>query len=353
MVFGSDRRSIKKTHDWMRHRRARPLLAILLCVAGTAGAHAQTRSMTQDPALNNLRHDPGVVTAAPDALGGTVKVGTGPRAVILIPGLGFGGGIWTEFMERHAADYTMFAVTLPGFGGTNPWPLPADTSSFAARPWFDNAVKAITALMDRERLTRVTLVAHWAFATQVALRLALDQPDRIDGVILAGGPLKSYFSGVPNMHAWTAAQRVAYADGMAQKWFRTVTRRTWDDNNFMTYDYAIHPLRALFLWREAQTPTLPVWIRYLLEFYSIDLSPELGALRVPVLVIQPGFDDGGFFIDQRDYMRDFCLGSWEGAAGRSSRLQFAIVPRSRLFVMLDAPQAFDGLVRTFIGQLRR
>jgi pimeloyl-ACP methyl ester carboxylesterase len=145
--------------------------------------------------------------------------------------------------------------------------------------------------------------------------------------------------------------RVAYANGMAQKWFRTVTRRTWDDNNFMTYDYAVNPLRALFLWREAQAPSLPVWIRYLLEFYSLDLTAELGALRVPVLVIQPGFDDGGFYVDQRDYMRDFCLGSWQGAGERSARLEFARVPRSRLFLMYDAPDTFDELVRVFMRRL--
>jgi pimeloyl-ACP methyl ester carboxylesterase len=35
----------------------------------------------------------------------------------------------------------------------------------------------------------------------VALRLALDHPDRVDGVILAGGVLKSYFSFVPGRHS--------------------------------------------------------------------------------------------------------------------------------------------------------
>jgi hypothetical protein len=120
----------------------------LLVVVVPVGTMAQTRSTAQDPALDNLRHAPGTVTTAPDALGAVRRVGTGARTLILIPGLGFGDGIWTEFMDRHAADYTMFAVTLPGFGGTDPWPMPADGESFAKRPWMGYAGRAIERLMD-------------------------------------------------------------------------------------------------------------------------------------------------------------------------------------------------------------
>jgi pimeloyl-ACP methyl ester carboxylesterase len=138
---------------------------------------------------------------------------------------------------------------------------------------------------------------------------------------------------------------------MAQKWFRTVTRTTWDDNNFMPYDYAVNPLRGLFLWRQAQAPSLPVWIRYLLEFYSVDMATELGRLRVPVLVMQPGFDDGDFYVDAgRDYMRDLCVASWRGAAALSARVEFVTVPRSRLFIMYDQPEAFDRLVAQFLAR---
>ena len=330
------------------------VLAVSAVMALGPAATAQTRSMAQDPSLNNLRHPPGTATTALNTLARIRKTGAGPRTLILIPGIGFGGDVWSEFMERQQQAYTMYAVTLPGFGDTPPWPLPPENASFAARPWMDSAVAAVTTLLDTDKTPRVTLVAHWAFATQVALQVAIDHPDRVDGVVLVGSPLKSYFSATPAMLEWTGEQRVSFADGMAQKWFRTVTRTTWDDNNFMPYDYAVHPLRGLFLWRQAQAPSLPVWIRYLLEFYSVDMATALSRLRVPVLVMQPGFDDDGFYVDAgRDYMRDLCLASWRGASTLSARLEFVTVPRSRLFIMYDQPEAFDKLVAQFLARTTR
>jgi pimeloyl-ACP methyl ester carboxylesterase len=317
-------------------------------------AASQTRTMAQDPALDNLRHPSGLATAAPDSLGRVRKVGEGPRAMVLIPGLGFGDGIWTEFMERRRSDYTMYAVTLPGFGDTPPLAMPPAGSRFAETPWTRSAVRAIEQLIEQEKLTRVTLVAHWALASQIALQLALDHPDRVESVILVSGVLKVYFENTPRMMDWTPDERAASIEGLAQKWFRTVTRRTWDDNNFMSYDYAINPRRGLFLWREAQAPALPVWIRYLLEFYSIDLTPRLKDLRVPVLVAQPGFDDPAYYVEEgRHYMRNLCVDSWRGASAASPRIELAPVPQSRLFVMFDQPEAFDRIVDAFLKRVRQ
>ena len=334
--------------------RLRVALPALLLVLPSVGLGRQTRSMTQDPALNNLQHPAGLATVAPGTLGHVRKLGDGPRKMVLIPGLGFGDGIWSEFMERHRTDATMYAVTLPGFGGTPPLAMPAEGSPFADTPWTRSAIQAIETLLDQERLARVTIVAHWALATQIALRLALDHPDRVEAVVLVGGPLKVYYESPPGILTWTPAQRAQFVEGMAQRWFKTVTRGTWDDNNFMSYDYATNPRRGLFLWREAQGPSLPVWIRYLLEFYSIDMAPRLKDLRVPVLVVQPGFDDPGHYVEpDRNYMRSLCLDSWRGAAELSDRLEFVTIPRSRLFVMYDQPDELDRAVEQFLRRMAK
>jgi pimeloyl-ACP methyl ester carboxylesterase len=312
-------------------------------------ADAQTRSMAQDPTLDNLRHPPSVATAALDSLGRVRKVGEGPRPMLLIPGLGFGDGIWTEFMERHRTDYTMYAVTLPGFGDTPPLAMPPSGSRFADTPWTRSALRALEQLIDKERLTRVIVVAHWALASQLALQLALDHPDRVDGVILVSGVLKVYYDASPKMMDWTPEERSRSIEALASQWFRTVTRRTWDDNNYMSYDYAINPRRGLFLWREAQSPSLPVWIRYLLEFYSLDLGVRLKYLRVPVLVVQPGFDDQAYYVEEgKNYMRSLCLESWRGATAASSRVELTTVPQSRLFIMFDQPEALDRAIAQFL-----
>jgi pimeloyl-ACP methyl ester carboxylesterase len=335
-------------------RALRYALPALFLLVSPAGLGAQARSMAQDSTLDNLRHPPGVETVPFGTLGDVRKAGNGRRAMLLIPGIGFGGDIWTEFMERQRAAYTMYAITLPGFGGTAPLAMPPDPSRFADAPWIRSALAAMETLLDRERLDRVTIVAHWALATQLALRLALDHPDRVEAVVLIGGVLKSYYDGVPGMMEWTAEQRARYTDALGQRWFQTVTRRTWDDNNFMSYDYAVNPRRGLFLWREAQAPPLSVWVRYLLEFYSIDLTARLRELRVPTLVVQPGFDDPGFYVEEgRNYMRNLCHDSWKGAMESSDRLEFVTIPRSRLFIMYDQPDALNQAVEQFLQRHAR
>jgi pimeloyl-ACP methyl ester carboxylesterase len=303
--------------------------------------------MAQDPALDNLHHDAGTVTVPFGTLGRVRRAGTGPRRILLIPGLGFGDHIWSEYMDRHTSDATMIAVTLPGFGGTSPLPMPAAGTPFSDLTWTRSAVRGIEALLDEDHVDRVTIVAHWALATQIALRLALDHPDRVDAVVAIGGPLKVYYEAIPAMLAWTAAERAGFVEGLASRWFKSVTRRTWDDNNFMPYDYAVNPRRGLFLWREAQAPALPVWIRYLLEFYSIDQSAEIARLQVPALIVQPGFDDGAFYVEpDRNYMRNLCIDSWRQAKGDT--MSFVTVPRSRLFVMFDQPEELDRVVGEFL-----
>lgn len=311
---------------------------------------AQPRSMSQDPALNNLVHDPGTATAAPGSLGHVTKVGTGPRKMLLLAGLGFSDGVWAEFMERHRADATLIAVTLPGFGGTAPLPMPGAGTPYAALTWTRANLKALESLLAAENFVDVTVVAHWALASQMALQLALDHPERIASVVLIGGPLKVYYESGKGMLDWSTERRAQFVEGMGSRWFKSVTRRTWDDNNFMPYDYAVNPRRGLFLWREAQAPPLPVWIRYLLEFYSIDMTPRLSEIVQPVLVIQPGFDDPDFYVEtDRNYMRNLCIDSWKGAGALNGKIDIVTVPKSRLFVMFDQPVVLDELIARFLA----
>ncbi len=330
-------------------------IALTVLVVDTAGAQV-IRSMAQDATVNNLRLPPAVRTTTNGTLGRVRRVGNGTRPMVLIPGLGFGDAVWDDFMARHAADYTMYAVSLPGFGGTPPLATPPEDASYTDTPWFSSAVTAVQALVEADRLTDVVLVAHWALGSQVALKVALNIPNRIRAVVLVSGVLRSYFDtppSVPSMKTWTLTDRVRYSDRLAHDWFKTVTRHTWDDNNFMSFDYAVNPLRGLFLWREAQAPLLPVWVRYLLEFYSLDLSIELRALKVPTLVVQPGFDDDQFYVDAgRNYMRNLCLDSWDTGTPLPAPLTVVRIPQSRLFVMFDQPDQLDQAIDRFLRALK-
>ena len=95
--------------------------------------------------------------------------------MILIPGLGFGAGVFDEFMAGFAGEYRMYAVTLPGFGGTAAPPSPGATVSFGEQTWTNGAVAAIEKLIDDEKIDHAVVVGHWLTGTQIALRLEMSQ----------------------------------------------------------------------------------------------------------------------------------------------------------------------------------
>ncbi|MGQ0720773.1 MAG: alpha/beta fold hydrolase [Candidatus Eiseniibacteriota bacterium] len=327
-------------------------LASVLAAGTARGQEACIRIMIQDPALNNLVDPPGYETADLGTLGGVLRQGTGDRAMILVPGLGFSGGVFAEFMKAHASDYRMVAVTLPGFGGTPAPRSPSETTSFGEQTWTTAALGAIERLMDGENMEDAVVVGHWIGGTQVALRLAMARPDRVAAVVLLAGSARMTTTD-PERAAWisTPERRLISIDKyMAPLWFKTVTRETWDDNNFLPSDYAVDPVRGLRLWREAATPKLHVWVRYLCEYNAQDICAELGDLAVPTLLLEPGLE-GAAHDPDNDYMKSLCHDSWDGCIGSGAPFTRRVVPDSRACLWFDRPAEVGSAIAEFLAGL--
>ncbi len=324
------------------------IVLVLLFLSGTVQAQEkQYRRYIQDPKLNNLVHADDYLTSEIGELGRVTKVGNGPRHMVLIAGAGFGGDIFDQFMNYRKKQFTMYAVTLPGYGGSQAPPMPAAGTSYGDQTWVRGVIQGIKTLIDENSLDKPVIVAHWYAATQIAFRLALDHPDAVDSVIIISG-ITRYGGG--SLPAGTPIkQRTQTADAMSKTWFKTVTRDTWDDNNFMPGDYAVNPVRALQLWRQAASAPLPVWVRYLCESWSQDVTLEFNNLRVPVLVLKPGFDDDFYFQETRNYMKSFCHDSWEGAAEMNSLIEVRTIENSRVFIMDDQPDLLNKAVDAFVS----
>ncbi|MBI3450076.1 MAG: alpha/beta hydrolase [Acidobacteria bacterium] len=324
--------------------------ALFLSLGLAFGEDKCIQIMVQDPALDDLVDPPGYRTAPLGTLGAVKQVGTGAQPVILIPGLGFGGEVFDELMDRWKGRYRMYAVTLPGFGGTAAPPSPASSVSFGDQTWTDGALQAIEELVKRERIERPIVVGHWLTGTQLALRYAMKHPEATRAVIVLAGSARFVPTDTTYLPAYPPlAQRVAAQDRyMGPKWFKTVTRETWDDNNFLPGDYAVNPVRGLRLWRQAARPPLHVWVRYLLEFYSQDVALELDKLASPTLIVEPGVENRTD--DPRNnYMYAFTHASWEGTRPSSSRLRFVTIPESRACLWFDQPDKLDSAVGEFLG----
>lgn len=308
------------------------------------------RIMEQDPTLNNLIDPQGYQTADPASLGLVIRVGEGTQPMILIPGLGFGGEVFQELMEPLAKDYRMYAVTLPGFGGSQALPCPDSAVSFGEQSWGTAALNAIKKLIRDEQLENPVIVGHWLTGTQLALRLALDDPENIKAVILLSGTACMTTSDPQRaVYLETLEKRVAAIDHfMAPQWFKTVTRETWDDNNFMPGDYAVHPVLGLRLWREAARPPLHVWVRYLCEFNAQDISQELASLQVPTLLLSPGLD-GIAHDPDNNYMQSYCFDSWGDSIDKHPRIVHKVIPNSRICLWLDQPNTVQQVVAEFLS----
>jgi pimeloyl-ACP methyl ester carboxylesterase len=332
----------------------RSIAAVALLFAAAPALQARAplpRILVQDPALDNLLDPPGYQTAPLGTLGGVVKSGGGPQAVILVPGLGFGGHVFDELVGGLGDGYTFYAVTLPGFGGSAAAPSPPATTSFGAQTWTNGALAAIEKLIADEKIERPIVVGHWLTGTQIALRLALAHPESVRGVVVLAGAGRLHFTD-PKRNEMLAKleNRVAGVDRFAQGWFKTVTRETWDDNNFLPGDYAVHPTRGLRLWREAARPDLHVWVRWLCEFNAQDVTLELAELAVPTLFLEPGFE-GAFFEEGQNYMASYLHDSWGASREGNPRIRVQSIPDARVALWSDQPEATRRAIVDFLAAL--
>jgi pimeloyl-ACP methyl ester carboxylesterase len=328
------------------------LLTLAIAAPRAGDPQSCPRILEQDPALDNLVDPPGYETADLGTLGGVVRAGTGSQPMILVPGFGFSGKIFGELMEGLSGDFRMVAVTLPGFGGTAAPPCPGEKTSFGEQTWTAGALSAIEKLIQDEGLKDPIVVGHWIGGTQIALRLAKKHPGQVKGVILlAGSARMSTKDPARAAYLSTPARRVAAIDGyMAPMWFKTVTRETWDDNNFRPGDYAVDPVRGLRLWREAARPPLHVWVRYLCEFNAQDVCSEIGDLAVPTLLLEPGLE-GLPQEGNEAYIASYCRGSWEGCVGERPGFKVERIPDSRVCLWFDQPGKVKQAILDFAKEV--
>jgi len=328
----------------------RVFVALSLLVSAV---HAQSGMFEQDSALDNLHHAVAYTTAPLGTLGAVVRRGTGNVDVLIIPGWGFGAGTFDRFMRANDTRYRMVAVTLPGFANTPAPPMPASGVSYGDATWTRAAEEALVQLIRSEGLRKPIVLGHFVVGTQLALRLALDHPELVGGVVIVGGEPMRYLKSRRDTSGKTflsPAQRVAGVDTMlAPRWYKTVTKRTWLANNYAAAQYAADSARAAELWEASSEVPLPVMIRYLCEYYTMDFTAEWAKLTVPVRVLVPEFTPAILSDAKQSYVRTLFHDSWDMVRGASPLISIERVPDSRIFITDDRPD----VVRAALDDLGR
>jgi pimeloyl-ACP methyl ester carboxylesterase len=321
--------------------------ALLVAAQAAAAQSTVPRILIQDSTLNNLVDPPGYETGTLGELARVKREGSGRSTMILVPGIGFGGEIYDSLASAFASDFTTYAVTVPGFGDTPAPPVPPEGTSFGEQTWTRGALAGLEALVDSEGLDDVVVVGHWLTGTQLAVALARSRPEAVRGVVLLAGAARFVAPPGQGPAELSLQDRINGVDHyMAPQWFKTVTRETWDDNNFLPSDYATHPVIGLRLWRQAARPRLHTWIRYLNEFYAQDVVPDVVALDTPVLLIHPDFE-GAYQPEGNRYLDRYTFGSWNGVEA-SERVTQITIPGTRVVLWADQRDQVVEEIRTWL-----
>jgi pimeloyl-ACP methyl ester carboxylesterase len=232
-------------------------------------------------------------------------------AMIFIPGLTCGPWAWAGEIEAFAPDYTIYALTLPGFDGQ-----PAIT-----QPLFPAVSADFWNLLAAQHIEKPIVIGHSLGGT-LAIMLAEQHSDRLRAAIAVDGlPIFPGFEALTADQRKLAAQRFASMPGdPAAALPQLITAKSDVD--------AITPLV-----RKSDPHAVAQWAS---EDLMLDLRPQLGKVSIPLLEIGAGAQNASYYPTL--------------LAGDPSAHVVAI-ENTRHFIMYDQPQALHAQIARFVSSL--
>lgn len=282
---------------------------VLLLIFACGGPPPKARA--PEPAVDEPAHSPFVDRKdfEPEAFGALV-VGSG-RPVILIPGLGSPGEVWTETVEHLAAEHECHVLTLSGFAGRPPIEEPL---SSAVR-------RDLTRYIRSRRLDHPVIIGH-SMGGFIALWLAGAFPENIGPVIIVdAGPALS--------------GDLEEAKLLRDRWAKASDEEFAMQAKYMYAGMASDPKRLEAISSLAAQSDRRTIGDAIFEMMSTDLTDLLEDIRSPVLFV---LADGVFqtrIKKQAEPIRE---------------KEIVVVPKARHFVMIDDPKAFFAAIDGFLEE---
>jgi pimeloyl-[acyl-carrier protein] methyl ester esterase len=200
-------------------------------------------------------------------------IGTGPN-LVLIHGWGMNGSVWHPLVKRLSKNFTLHIVDLPGMGFSqiiSPYHLYSIAEKIA------------------ELLPNNTAMLGWSLGGQVAMRIALDQPEVVNKLILVGStPCFVNVSGLSAQSHWQfgieAATFEKFSKNVAQDYQKTMMQ--FLSLQCMGSKSSMFTLRALKnKFAERPAPTQQLLQDALNILLNTDLRREIANIAQPTLVI--------------------------------------------------------------------
>ncbi|AHM61899.1 alpha/beta hydrolase fold containing protein [Flammeovirgaceae bacterium 311] len=202
------------------------------------------------------------------------EAGRGKETLILLHGLGGTRDHWMRNLPGLSQHYRVLALDLPGYGQSQLQQLPEENLLL----FFS---KAVVALMDSLSVQKAHLVGH-SMGGQLALLLALEQPQRVSSLVLAAP------AGIETFTTQEATGLKAYAAAsFQQKQSEEQIRQSWA-MNFSAMPAETEPLiRARLALNEydyypTYAQVLQAGVSGMLE---APVASRLGEIKMPALIV--------------------------------------------------------------------
>lgn len=265
-----------------------------------------------------------------------LEAGSGERTCLLIHGLAASWDYWTHTIPALAETHRVMAVDLPGFGRSeNP-----DTHAI------DDQMQVLPAFLDALGVDRCDIVGH-SMGTLVACEMAARHPERVDRLVLSGGPTTSVvdlfnaplrtLSTNPKVatfliEALTAGIRppeLLRRLILTTSWARWIALRA----------YLPHPaaLSVEDVSRILFGAGAPAVLPTLRQGFGYDLRPALAAVRQPTIIINGELDTICPPADAHAF-----------AASNNAVLNVHLIPGVGHIPMIEAPGKFNGHLIGFL-----
>ena len=261
------------------------------------------------------------------------QYGNGKPALVLIPGLTDSAAVWQTAIARYASDHTIYALTLPGFGGRKP----------IAAPMLDTVDRDVAALL--AKAGKPVVIGH-SLGGFLAIRLAEEHSDLLAGVIAIDG--LPVFPGMDKLPPSTRAAIAATAGGR----IADTTPAQFAQGERAQLAYMTKPENVAIAESFSQGADIAATGTYMTEMMSADLRPALARIEVPLLEIGP-FDAS---VDPKNpYVPMATLAQkqayYQSLLAGDPTARVVMIDDSRHFVMLDRPESLFSVIDAFLAAL--
>src|SRR6185436_19852836 len=254
----------------------------------------------------------------------------------------------------------MYAVTLPGYGGTPAPPRPA-TFDLTTTPWWDGAKQGVLGLIEKNKLDKPVVVGLNS-SSYLALRLALENPDKVRAAVVLDGQAYTTFRSLANPdYPATLTERPEVllkqpgAIGLIGEFLPLMIAsreaaeariKALPPAQLTQFAASVHDIeRARALAIDAFSTADPRAARYNAELFSTDLTGALKDLKVPLLAI-PAVPD-----DNSPGQGSATPSQWYEIKLKYPAIPLTVVPfeNTRSYIHEDAPQEFDAALAAFLA----